>query len=271
MAATIGAPQKTGGGRTTVKKSRKANAIDFMGKGKTFISSLKTTVVPIFVALIAVAIAVRWGKRDEKTGKPTIAFPFIAAAVAWIVPETVLFRGDRQSFGGALTKASLRMAGAFAFLLALTFDDLIGPVWRNALQGGKETASFVGRTLVWAGDLFNGHGKALQFVTGAKDLPRTQPQPQMQPDPQSYQGDSFAYQPPPQQQAPQQQAPAAGGGGGNDLAGAIFGFLGQAAQAVPGIIGAFNPAAPAGTNPGSQAGLAGGGNPYRALAYARAA
>lgn len=273
--ATLTAARKAdnkGGGSTVSKKSNDGKGFDVTGKLKTLFGNLKTTLIPLAVALVAVGVAVRWAKRDDKSGKPTLAFPFIAAAIAWLVPEMILLRSKDSGFGGFINASVLRMAGAFAFLLALTFDDLLGPIVEKARMGAQQTMNFVARVFWWGAELFSGKDAAIKFTSKSKALPASgangaQQPPAAQPQSSPAQYDTFAATPP-QQQIPQ-QAPQQQGGGGGDLAGAIFGFLGQAAQAVPGIISAFNP--PTATNPGGTAGVAGVGNPYMNMAYARAA
>lgn len=273
MSATLAAARKTGGGTSTMSSKDKApgkGAFNIGDKAKTLFANLKTALVPMLVALIAVAIAARWAKRDEKNGKPTFAFPFIAAAVAWLVPEMVLHGRSRvMGVGGILSQSALRLAGAFAFLLALTFDDILGPIVEKARLGGDQTMNFVSRVFWWAAELFSGKDAAVAFTSRAAALPPAAS------GASAAQGQSSSYSPPAEQYfAATQPAPAAQPApqpaqqpaGGGDLAGAIFGFLGQAAQALPGVIAAFNPPA-AQNNPGGQAGLS-GLDPYRVLSRA---
>lgn len=275
MTATLAAPRKKGGGNRTMSKKNGNGADGVLGLGDKpgiFIKSLKATLIPLALAVLAVGVAVRWGKRDEK-GKPGWAFPFIALSVAWLLPEYIFLKGNKTSaMGGWLTTTSVRAAGAFAFLIALTFDEILGAVVGRR-KGEKDTV--VAKLFWWGASAFGGekNDNVTNFMAkvparssggsngGSNGNGGSQPDPQSQP-----RYDEFAYQQPQQQPSP---TPSSGGGGGGDnLASAIFGFLGQAAQAAPGIISAFSQPS---TNAGQQAGLAGPGNPYMTLARRRAA
>jgi hypothetical protein len=275
--ATLTTARKTGG-RTVARKRKTSGGkgLDIQARLRGLLGALKTSLVPLALAVIAVGVATRWAKRDDKTGKPTLMFPFIASAIAWLVPELLMQGLGRRGFGGLVTTSGLRMAGAFAFLLALTFDEMLGPVYRSALQGGKQAGNFVGRMLVWAGDLVGGGEASRRFVLGGNGAGYSPAPPPAAPphsEPGSYdQADHFSVsmpdpggathstQPVAQQPAAPQQQPAQMSDTAAIMQG-VFGFLGQAAQAAPAIIGQFQS-----TNPGEGTGLAGAGDPYQRLA-----
>jgi hypothetical protein len=276
--ARLTTARKTGG-RTVARKRRTTNGkgFDVQGRLRGLLGALKTSLVPLALAIIAVAVATRWAKRDDKTGKPTLMFPFIAAALAWAVPEMIMAGMGRRGLGGLVTTSGLRMAGAFAFLLALSFDEILGPVAKRALEGGRQAGNFVGALFVWAGKLIGGEEAMRRFVNRSASLPvattpAQQPAPQPTPDPAYYNGGGeYSISMPGMQPAPVPQYPVHSTQptqpAMSDTAAimqGVFGFLGQAAQAAPAIIGQFQ----GGTNPGEGTGLAGAGDPYRNLARA---